>query len=66
MNEQDPIKDPVNWFFRASLLLLFGAVALTIAIDLLSQIWFPLLVSGLLVIAIGVGIAIWQARRRPW
>lgn len=66
MNEQEPIKDPINWFFRASLLVLFGAVALTTAIDLLSQIWFPLLVSGLLVIAIGVGIAVWQARRRPW
>lgn len=66
MNDKDPTKNPIAWFFHACLLVLFGVVALSVAIDLLSQIWPWLLTIGILIGGIAVGIAIWQDRRRPW
>ncbi|MGY2060988.1 hypothetical protein ACW9HQ_39480 [Nocardia gipuzkoensis] len=66
MNGKDPIKDPFRWFFNASLLVLFGVVALTISIDLLSQIWLWVIGIGVLIGGAAIGVAIWQERRRPW
>ncbi|QLY30391.1 hypothetical protein H0264_35600 [Nocardia huaxiensis] len=66
MSDRDPRKDPIQWFFNASLLVLFAAVALIVAIDLLSRIWVWLVVAGLVIGAVVLGIAIWKSRRRPW
>ncbi len=66
MNDKDPFKDPFKWFFNACLLVLFGVAALSVATDLLSRIWPWALGIGLLVGAVAAGIAVWQARRRPW
>ncbi|MGW0056484.1 hypothetical protein [Nocardia nova] len=66
MSEKDPVKDPFRWFLNASLLMLFSAVALTLAVQLLSQIWIWILLIAGTAACVGIGVAIWQARRRPW
>jgi uncharacterized membrane protein YdbT with pleckstrin-like domain len=59
-------KDPAQWFFKACLMVLFGIVALSVAIDLLIQMWPWLVGIGILVGAVFIGVEIWRARRQPW
>ncbi|BCK57864.1 hypothetical protein [Nocardia wallacei] len=59
-------KDPIKWFFRACLMVLFGVVALSMTIDILIQIWPWLVGVGILVGIVVVGIEVWRARRQPW
>ncbi|WP_433194321.1 hypothetical protein ACQP1G_37030 [Nocardia sp. CA-107356] len=66
MSEGDPFKNPFRWFFHISLLFLFGMVALSLAFQLLGQIWPWLLLVGLIVGGVVAGVAIWRARRQPW
>jgi hypothetical protein len=60
--------DPIGWFAGACVGLLFGAVALVIAVHLIREVW-PWLV-GIVAVAAGVGLGVravvaWH-RRRPW
>lgn len=66
MNDKDPRKDPFQWFFNASLLLLFGVVALTMTLQLLGQIWPWLVLIGVIALAAAVGVAVWRSKRQPW
>jgi uncharacterized membrane protein YdbT with pleckstrin-like domain len=58
--------NPIQWFFHACLLLLFGVIALSVAIRLLQAIWPWVLgiviIAGLLVVA----VVAWRIWRRPW
>jgi hypothetical protein len=66
MSKESPTNDPIQWFFNACLLILFGTIALTVAIDLLQSIWPWVL--GFMLIAGGTAIAVvvWRFWRRPW
>ncbi|CAM4364668.1 hypothetical protein NONI108955_22765 [Nocardia ninae] len=59
-------KDPVQWFFKACLMILFGIVALSIAVDLLIQIWPWVVGVGIVVGTVVVGAQLWRERRQPW
>ena len=66
MSEKDPTKNPVQWFGNFCLVVLLGTVALTVAVDLLAQIW-PWLV-GMVVFAflIALAVAFYKKWRQPW
>ena len=66
MSDGDPFKNPFRWFFNACLLLLFGMVALSLALQLLGEIWPWLLLVGSIVGAAVIGVIIWRERRNPW
>ncbi|WP_433576807.1 hypothetical protein [Nocardia brasiliensis] len=66
MSDEDPWKHPIRRFFTACLLVLFGMAALSLAVDLLVQIWPWLAGIGIIVGVILIGIAIWRTRRQPW
>lgn len=60
--------DPLGWFFSACCTLLAGAVALTVAVQLIAAVWVTLtLIAG---VALLIGLATlsltWWHRRRPW
>lgn len=57
---------PIERFWHACLLVLFGMIALSVAVELLSQIWQWLVGAALGVGLLAIGIAIWRARSRPW
>lgn len=65
MNSSPP-PNPVQWFFNACLLILFGVVALSVAVDLLQAIWYWVL--GILLLGGGIAIAViaWRIWRKPW
>ena len=61
-----PSNSPITWFFNACLLVLFGIIALSVAVHLLQAIWpwvlgFMLTIGGITVAVIA--LRIW---RRPW
>jgi uncharacterized membrane protein YdbT with pleckstrin-like domain len=65
-DEKEPKPTMSQSFFKACLLILFGIVALWIAVDLLAHFW------GWLLLAAGVAGAVWVAvlvvgdRRNRW
>lgn len=59
-------KDPLEWLLSACLTLLGCAVALSIALSLLAQIWPWLLGTGLLATGVVAWVRISAARRRNW
>ncbi|MDG4668664.1 hypothetical protein [Mycobacterium sp. 236(2023)] len=65
MNSSPP-SNPVQWFFNACLLILFGVVALSVAVDLLQAIWYWVL--GMLLLGGGIATAViaWRIWRKPW
>lgn len=66
MSDPNPTKNPLDWFLRACLVLLFGTVALSLAVDLLTRIW-PWLLGGAMIIATAwAAVAWWRSRSRPW
>ena len=65
-SHSSPPKNPFQWFFNACLLLLFGTVALTVAIHMLQVIWPWLLGVALIAGLITIGVIVWRVRRRPW
>ncbi|MFV2194750.1 hypothetical protein [Nocardiopsis sp. LOL_012] len=61
-----PFKNPVQWFFRSSLLVLFAMLALTYSVDLLRDL-LPWLVGIALVIGVVWAIvAVIRWRRSQW
>lgn len=66
MNKQSPSNNPIQWFFNACLLLLFGTVALSVAVHLLQAIWWWVLGFLVLVAVVVIGVAAWRFWRRPW
>ncbi|MCX4098056.1 hypothetical protein [Nocardia sp. alder85J] len=66
MSDKDPFKDPFRWFLNASLFVLFGLVALSLAVNVLRQIWPWLFVIGIIVGGVIVALKIWKERREPW
>lgn len=66
MNNQSPSNNPFQWFFNACLLLLFGTVALSVAVRLLQAIWAWVVGFVVLGIIVVVAVAGWQFWRRPW
>jgi hypothetical protein len=65
-NGMSPFRNPLQWLFRASLLVLGTAFALNIAVDLLSEIlpW----IAGTVGVAglVWVTVAIIRWRRSRW
>jgi len=58
-----------SWLDRmvgACLSVLVAAVAISVAVHLITAVWTTLLVIGSLIIAIAVGIAVWRERSRGW
>jgi membrane protein implicated in regulation of membrane protease activity len=66
MSNHSPSNNPLQWFFHACLLILFGAIALSVAVHLLQAIWPWVLGFALLIGATIVGVIAWRAWRRPW
>ncbi|ASR04344.1 hypothetical protein [Gordonia rubripertincta] len=66
MAEPNPTKNPLDWFARFCLVALFGAVSLTIAVDLLSQIWMWLVVLAVCGAVVWLAVLWWRSRSRPW
>ncbi|MBB3602756.1 putative membrane protein YdbT with pleckstrin-like domain [Mycolicibacterium sp. BK556] len=66
MSNHSPSNHPLQWFFHACLLILFGVIALSVAIHLLQAIWPWVLGFALLAGAVIVGVIAWRAWRRPW
>lgn len=66
MTDKDPRRSPIEWFVHICLVVLFGAVALSLAMELLAQIWPWLCLIALIAIAIWAGINWWQSRRQQW
>jgi hypothetical protein len=66
MSNHSPSNNPIQWFFNACLLILFGVIALSVAIDLLQAIWHWVLGFILLAAGIAAGIIAWRIWRRPW
>jgi hypothetical protein len=66
MSNHSPSNNPLQWFFNACLLFLFGVIAISVAVHLLQAIWPWVL--GFLLVAGGItaGIVIWRFWRRPW
>lgn len=63
---KSPTRRPVDWVFRASLLLLGAVIALNLAIALLCPI-LPWLIGGLAVAALTwIVVAIVRWRRSKW
>jgi len=59
--------DPVGWFASAAMTLLFGAVALAVAVHLIQGVWPWLL--GILALGAGIGLLVQLVldwRRRRW
>jgi uncharacterized membrane protein YdbT with pleckstrin-like domain len=66
MSNHSPSNNPIKWFFNTCLLLLFGVIALSVAIDLLRTNW-PWFLGIFIIAGIVVVAAIaWQHWRRPW
>lgn len=57
--------NPIEWFFSACITVLFGVLALTLAVRLIEHIWIWLLVGVLAVVGILLCITLWR-RRQPW
>ena len=66
MSDEDPFKNPIRSFVKVCVLVLFGMVALTTALQLLAQIWPWLLLIAAIAGGVVIGVAIWRARRQPW
>ncbi len=66
MSNHSPGSDPIRWFFNACLLILFGIVALSIAVRVLQTIWPWALGLLLLIGSCTIGVILWRAWRRPW
>ena len=66
MSNHSPSKNPIQWFFHACLLILFGVVALSVAVHLLQAIWVWVL--GFVIVAglITIVVVAWRMWRRPW
>jgi hypothetical protein len=62
----EPKRGPVDRFFHACLLVVGGALALDIAIQLLAEIWVWLVIVGLIALAGFIGIEIWRHKRNRW
>lgn len=66
-DKEDAVKrGPFEWLFNAALLVLGTAIALTIALQLLAQIWPWLLGAALLIAGAVIVIRIGINRRRQW
>lgn len=66
---RDPYRfDPLGWFMSACVTVLFGAIALAVAVHLIQAIWVWLLLLAGIVAALAVAgsLALWWQRRRPW
>lgn len=65
-HKEEPVKNPIQGLFAASLMLLGCVIALSLALELLATIW-PWLV-GIAVVVLGGWAAIRWAniRRRQW
>ncbi|MDF3284957.1 hypothetical protein [Gordonia sp. N1V] len=66
MSGTEPTKNPLDWFRRFCLVVLFGAVALTIAVDLLARIWVWLCIIGIAGAVVWMIVLWWRSRSRPW
>ncbi|MEH3138770.1 MAG: hypothetical protein PGN37_01060 [Mycobacterium kyogaense] len=66
MSNHSPSGNPFGWFLNACLLILFGVVALSVAVHLLQSIWYWVLGFLLLGVLIAVGITAWRIWRKPW
>lgn len=65
-NEMGPFRNPLQWLFRASLLVLGTAFALNIAVDLLSQI-LPWIAGAVAIAGLAwIGAAVIRWRRSRW
>jgi membrane protein implicated in regulation of membrane protease activity len=66
MSNHSPSNNPLQWFFNACLLILFGVIALSVAVHLLQAIWPWVLGFVLFAAAVTVGVVMWRIWRRPW
>lgn len=66
MSEKDPTENPVQWFGHFCLVALLGTVALTVAVDLLAQIWPWIVLIGVVVLVIAIAVALYKKWRQPW
>ena len=66
MSNHSPSNNPLQWFFNACLLILFGVIALSVAVHLLQAIWPWVLGFILFAVAVTVGVIVWRIRSRPW
>ncbi|MDT0330893.1 hypothetical protein [Nocardiopsis lambiniae] len=61
-----PFKNPIQWFFRSSLLVLVAMLALTYSMDLLRDL-LPWLIGIALIVGVGwAAIAFIRWRRSQW
>jgi membrane protein YdbS with pleckstrin-like domain len=64
--EPSPMKNPIAWVFRASVLLLGAVIALNVAIAYLQPI-LPWIIGGIALAAVGwLVVAIIRWRRSRW
>ena len=66
MSNHSPSNNPFQWFFNACLLVLFGVVALSVAVHLLQGIWPWAVAIALIASALVVSVIAWRFWRRPW
>lgn len=63
---KDVRRDPAERFFHACLLVLGGAIALGLALQLISQIWPWLVLAAVVGISGRAALSWWRARRQRW
>jgi hypothetical protein len=61
-----PMKNPFEWVFRASVLLLGAAIALNLAVAFIRPILPWIIWSVALASAAWLGVTIWRWRRSRW
>lgn len=65
-DKSSPFKNPIQWFFRSSLLVLVAMLALTWSVELLRDL-LPWLIGTAVVVGIGWAIvAVVRWRRSQW
>jgi uncharacterized membrane protein YdbT with pleckstrin-like domain len=65
-NEKEPKLTMSQTFFRACVLILFGIVAIAIAIELLARFWSWLVIIAVVILGGYLGLAYLRSRRDRW
>lgn len=65
-NDKEPQPTMPQTFLRACVLILFGIVAIWLALELLARFWGWLILIGAIIAVIWIGVAYLKWRRNRW
>jgi uncharacterized membrane protein YdbT with pleckstrin-like domain len=65
-NEKEPKPTMSQSFFRACVLILFGVIAIAIAIDFIARFWVWLVIIAVVAAGVYFGLAYRRSRRDRW